>query len=174
MNPPRFLRLALAGLLLTAAAPALHAQLKVGVVNLQKALQDTAEIKAAEASLKAKFGPRQEELAGLEKEISKLSQDLEQNQSKYNEATLAEMSSRLQLRQRQYQRNAQSLQDDVNAVRQDVLNRVGQRLQEVIKKLAEEKGLDMVLDAGNTYFFKPVLEITEDVTKAYDLAYPAK
>lgn len=174
MNPPRFLRLALAGLLLTAAAPALHAQLKVGVVNLQKALQDTAEIKAAEASLKAKFGPRQEELAGLEKEITKLSQDLEQNQSKYNEATLAEMSSRLQLRQRQYQRNAQSLQDDVNAVRQDVLNRVGQRLQEVIKKLAEEKGLDMVLDAGNTYFFKPVLEITEDVTKAYDLAYPAK
>lgn len=171
MKAPRPLFLILTLLL---GATLLPAQSKLGIVSLQKALQDTAEIKAAEADLKARFGPRQEELANLEKEVAKLQQDLEQNQSKYNEATLQEMSSRLQLRQRQYQRNAQSLQDDVNAVRQDILNRVGQRLQEVIKKVAEEKGLDLVVDAGNTYFFKPVLDITGDVTKAYDLAYPAK
>jgi outer membrane protein len=171
----RFFRpVLLSAMLLAAGADLLPAQSKVAIVGLQKALQETAEIKAAEADLKARFGPRQEELAGLEKEIAKLQQDLEQNQTKYNEATLQEMSSRLQLRQRQYQRNAQSLQDDVNGVRQDILNRVGQRLQEVIKKVAEEKGLDLVVDAGNTYFFKPAMDITPDVTKAYDLAYPAK
>ncbi len=54
------------------------------------------------------------------------------------------------------------------------MNRVGQRLQEVIKKVAEEKGLDLVVDGGNTYFFKPALDLTAEVTKAYDLAYPAK
>lgn len=164
----------MAGALALVWATTLSAQVKVGVVSLQKALQDTAEIKAAEADLKAKFGPRQQELASMEKEIAKLNQDLEQNQEKYNQATLTEMTSRLQLRQRQYQRNAQSLQDDVNSTRQDILNRVGQRLQEVVKKVAEEKGLDLVVDANSTYFFKPVLEITADVTKAYDIAYPAQ
>lgn len=171
MKSPRPLFLFLPLLL---GATLLPAQSKVAIVSLQKALQETAEIKAAEADLKARFGPRQEELANLEKEVTKLQQDYEQNQTKYNEATLQELSGRLQLRQRQYQRNAQSLQDDVNSVRQDILNRVGQRLQEVIKKVAEEKGLDLVVDAGNTYFFKPALDITADVTKAYDLAYPAK
>lgn len=174
MTRVRIVRLLSVSFLFLATASMLPAQFKVGVVSLQKALQETAEIKAAEADLKARFGPRQEELAGMEKEIAKLQQDLEQNQTKYNEPTLQEMSGRLQLRQRQYQRNAQSLQDDVNSVRQEVLNRVGQRLQEVIKKLSEEKGLDLVLDAGNTYFFKTVYDITPEVTKAYDLAYPAK
>jgi outer membrane protein len=174
MKFARYARPVLIAALAVAGSGLLSAQAKVAVVSLQRALQETSEIKAAEADLKARFGPRQEELAGMEKEIAKLQQDLEQNQSKYNEATLQEMSSRLQLRQRQYQRNAQSLQDDVNSVRQDILNRVGQRLQEVIKKVAEEKGLDLVVDGGNTYFFKPALDLTAEVTKAYDLAYPAK
>jgi Skp family chaperone for outer membrane proteins len=64
-----------------AALPA-TAQLKVAVVNLQKSLQDTAEIKQAEADLKARFGPRQEEIASMEKEIAKLTQEAEANQSK--------------------------------------------------------------------------------------------
>jgi outer membrane protein len=164
---------AVAAIAVVFPAPA-AAQSKVGVVNLQKALQDTAEIKAAEADLKAKYGPRQEELANLEKEINKLQAEGEANAQKYTEAALAEISSRLQLRQRQYQRNSQALQDDVNRERQDILQRVGQRLQEVIKKVAEEKGLDLVIDQANLLFNKAAMEISADVTAAYDKAYPAK
>ena len=29
------------------------------------------------------------------------------------------------------------------------------RMQEVVKKLADEKGLDIVVDSANTVFFKP-------------------
>ena len=167
-------RLACVAILSLAATATASAQLKVGTVNLQRALQDTAEIKAAEADLKAQFGPKQEELAGLEREISKLTQDYEANQQKYNEATLAEMSSRIQLKQRQYQRNSDSLQDAVNRARQDILQRVGQRLQEVVKKVAEEKGLDFVADSANLLYAKPTMDISTEVTAAYDKAYPAK
>lgn len=130
------------------------AQIKVATVNLQKALADTAEIKAAEADLKTKFGPAQEQLAALEKEIAKLNQEGQANQQKYNEATMAELSARIQLKQRQLQRNSEALQDSVNRERQDILQRVGQRLQEVVKKVAEEKGIDAVLDAANTLYVK--------------------
>lgn len=150
------------------------AQIKVGTVNLQKALQETAEIKQAEADLKARFGPRQDELAALEKEIAKLNQEAEANQQKYNEAALAELGNRIQLRQRQYQRNSEALQDAVNRERQDILQRVGQRFQEVVKKVAEEKGLDYVVDGANLLYSKPALDISTEVTAAYDKAYPAK
>jgi outer membrane protein len=170
----RWSRLASIAALVICAAASASAQLKVATVNLQKALADTAEIKAAEAELKTKFGPAQDQLAALEKEIAKLNQEGQANQQKYNEATMAELTSRIQLKQRQLQRNSEALNDSVNRERQDILQRVGQRLQEVVKKVAEEKGIDAVLDAANTLYVKPTLDISADVTAAYDKAYPAK
>lgn len=170
----RWSRLAGLTVLTLAAALSASAQAKVASVNLQKALQDTAEIKQAESELKAKFGPRQEELGQMEKEIAKLNQEAEANQQKYNEAAMAELAARVQLKQRQYQRNSEALQESVNRERQDILQRVGQRFQEVVRKVAEEKGLDVVMDAANALYVKPTLDISADVTAAYDKAYPAK
>jgi outer membrane protein len=43
---------------------------------------------------------------------------------------------------------------------------------EVIKKLAEEKGVDLVIDTSTTLYFKPALDLTNDAIAAYDKAYP--
>ncbi|MBN9660717.1 MAG: OmpH family outer membrane protein [Acidobacteria bacterium] len=170
----RWKRLAGLAAVMLCATMAASAQVKVAAVNLQKALADTAEIKQAEADLKAKYGPRQDELANLEKEVAKLTQDYEANQAKYNESALADMAARIQMKQRQLQRNSEGLQNEVNRERQDILQRVGQRLQEVVKKVSEEKGLDFVVDGANLLYFKPTLDISADVTAAYDKAYPSK
>jgi len=161
-----------AGIVLLAGAA--QAQTKVGIVSFTKALQDTAEIKAAQADLEARYKPRQEALAKLEKEIAKLQQEAETNQSKYTEAALAELGTQLQRKQRDYQRLGQLLQDDVNRERQDVLQRSGTRMQDIIKKLAEEKGFDMVVDVANLLYNKPALDFTAEATAAYDKAHPAK
>ena len=55
-----------------------------------------------------------------------------------------------------------------------ILQRAGTRMTEIVKKLADEKGLDVVVDTTNTYFFKPALDITAEATAAYDKAYPLK
>jgi outer membrane protein len=164
---------AMAAFLLALAAPA-SAQLKVAVVDLQKALQSTAEIKQAEADLKARFGPRQEQVATLERDIAKLQKDAEAGQGKYTEAAMAELMGQLQTKQRQYQRNAQALQEDVNRDRQDILGRVGQRLQEVVKSIAEAKDLDMVVDVSAALYIKPALDISDEVAAEYDKKFPAK
>jgi outer membrane protein len=44
---------------------------------------------------------------------------------------------------------------------------------EVVKKIAEERGIDVVIDITNTIYFKPALDITAEATAAYDKAYPA-
>ncbi len=46
----------------------------------------------------------------------------------------------------------------------------------VVKKIAEEKGLDLVVDVSNpiAVYFKPTLDVTGDAIAAYDKAYPAK
>lgn len=164
---------AIAAFALAFALPA-SAQLKVAVVDLQKALQQTAEIKQAEADLKARFGPRQEQVAALEKEIAKLQQEAEQGQGKYTEAAMAEISNQFQIKQRQYQRNAQALQEEVNRDRQDLLSRIGERLSEVVKSIAEAKDLDLVVDVSSALYVKPSIDISAEVATEYDKKFPAK
>ena len=55
-----------------------------------------------------------------------------------------------------------------------ILSKSSEKMQGVIKKLAEEKGLDMVVDASTTLYFKDAMDITKDAIAAYDKAYPAK
>ena len=77
-------------------------------------------------------------------------------------------------KQRELTRLSEDVQADVDRERNEVLQRAAARMQEVVKKLAEASGLDVVVDVSNTVFFKPALEITKDATTAYDKAYPAK
>lgn len=174
MTAHRWTRLACLTALCLSAALTASAQNKVGAVNLSKALQETAEIKAAEADLKARYGPKQEELAKLESEVAKLTQEAEANQGKYTEAAIADIAAKVQIKQRQLQRNSEGLQAAVDRERQDILGRVSQRIQEIVKKVAEEKGLDFVVDSGSLLYFKPTFDISADVSAAYDKAYPAK
>ena len=72
------------------------------------------------------------------------------------------------------QRLSQDLQEDVDNVRNEILAGAGRRMQEVIRKLADERGFDVIVDSGSTLFFKAALDLTQDATAAYDKAYPPK
>jgi outer membrane protein len=148
------------------------AQLKIGVLNAQKAVLDTEEIKKAQKDLEAKFKPRQDEMAKLEKEIQDLQAQLQSG--KLNQFGEQDVTAQGQKKQRQLQRLQQDLQDDVDRERNDILVRAGTRMQDIIKKLSEEKGLDLVVDTSQTHYFKPVYDITAEATTAYNKAYPVK
>jgi outer membrane protein len=45
-------------------------------------------------------------------------------------------------------------------------------MKEIVKKLAEEKGVDLVMDTQVALYFKPAMDITADATAAYNKAYP--
>ncbi len=145
---------------------------KVGIINLQRALVETAEIKKAQVDLEAKFRPRTAEMEKLQKELQDIQSQLQSG--KLNPQGEQELNARGQRRQRELQRMQEDLQGDVERERTDILQRAGQRMSEVVKKIADEKGLDVVVDSANTVFFRPALEITSEAVVAYDKAYPAK
>jgi outer membrane protein len=159
--------------LLAAAGPA-AAQSRVGVVNFQRALLETAELKKASAALEAKYKPRQAEIERLRKELEDLQQKLQSLAGKLTPQAESEMTLQAQRKQRDLQRLSEDLQSDVDEERNDILTQAGQRMRAVINKLAEEKGLDVIIDAGNTLYFKAALDLTAEATAAYDKAHPAK
>lgn len=150
------------------------AELKIGVINLEKAVLDTAEIKKAQTELENKFKPRQQQMATLQKQLEDIQTQLQTMAGKLTAQAEAQLTADGQRKQREYQRLGEDLQADVERERNDILGKSGQRMTDVVKKLADEKGLDGVINAQGMVFYKPALDITADATAAYDKAYPAK
>jgi outer membrane protein len=174
MFPTSFTRLSMVAGGLALAVGVASAQSKVAIINMQKAVLDTAEIKKASAALEAKYKPRQAEMEKIRKELEDIQQKLQTLAGKLTQQAEAELTLLGQRKQRDLQRLGEDLQTEVDAERNDILSKSGQRMQEVVKKIAEEKGLDVVIDVTNTVYFKPALEITAEATAAYDKAYPVK
>jgi outer membrane protein len=123
--------------------------------------------------MEAKYKPRQQEIEKTQKDIQGIQQQLQAGAGKLTPQAEADLTAQGQRKQRDLQRMTDDLQGDVNAERNDILGKSQQKMAEVIKKLAEEKGYDLVVDASNTWFFKPAMDITAEALAAFNKAYPA-
>jgi outer membrane protein len=149
-----------------AAIPTAH----VAIINLQKAVGETAEIRKAQATLQTKYKPRQDAIENLQRVLQDIQRQLGgPNLAPQTEAQLRQNGTE---KQKQLQRMSEDLQSDVNSDRQEILGRAGRQMNEIIRKIAEQRGIDVVIDVTTTLYFKPALDITPEATAAYDKAYP--
>jgi len=153
--------------------PSAMAQTKVGVVSLQKAILDTAEIKKANNDMQAKYKKRQDDLDKANRELNDIQTQLQAAQGKLSAAGEADLTSRGQRKEREVKRLDEDLRADVERDRNDILSRAQQRMLDIVKKVSDEKGLDCVIEASAVITFKPALDITADVVAAYDKTHPA-
>jgi len=167
------LRPLLAGCALLAVSHSAPAQTKVAVINLQRAVLESAEIKAASDAMSARYKPRVAEIEQLNKEISALAANLQSNSGKLTPQAEADMTQQAQRKQRDVQRKQDDLQADVDRERNEILQKSSVKMSAVVKKLAESKGLDIVVDAPYAVYFKEALEITAEAIAAYDKENPA-
>lgn len=164
-------------LMLVAAALTLApaaAQVKVGVVDFQKAVLGSAEIKKAQTELEARFKPRQDAMQKLQNELQQISAQLQSMQGKLTPQAESDLRVQGQRKERELQRLNDDLQADVDRDRNDILQKSGRQMREIVTKMATEKGFDVVIDSANTLFFKDALDVTNEAIAAYDKAYPAK
>src|ERR1035441_1976283 len=86
------------------------AQAKVAVINLQKAVLESAEIKAASAAMEARYKPRVTQIETLDKELAAIQQNLQTNQGKLTEQAVTDLNAQGTRKQRDVQR----LRDDLD------------------------------------------------------------
>jgi outer membrane protein len=162
----------------SAAAPGSASGTKIGVISVRQAIASTAEGKQAGAELQSQFSSRQNELEGMNKQINELRQRLEAGQGKISADEQARLTRQGETMARQLQRKQDEYQEDVNAAQADVFDRVGRKMIDVLDRYARENGYVAVLDssAQNTpiLFASTNIDITQDIVRLYDQAYPVK
>jgi outer membrane protein len=154
----------------TAASQSVAGPTKVAVINLEKAMLDTAELKKAVVDLQLRYKPRQDELDKLQRDLADIQAQIQSG--KLNPSQEADLQATGQQKQRQAERMNQDMQDDVTNDRNAILQRAQSRMYEVVKKLCEAKGIEILVSSAAAFYFSGATEITAQATQEYDKAYP--
>lgn len=151
---------------------------KVGVIDVRTAIVGTAEGKQASAELQSQFASRQVELENLNKQVNDLRQRLQASQGKLSpdeEARLTQQGQRLTA---QLERKQTEYQEDVNAAQGEVIDRIGRKLVDVLDRYARENGYVAIFDSSaqnSPILYKSTqIDVTQDIVRLYDQAYPVK
>jgi outer membrane protein len=154
-----FLALCLCGLL--AAHPA-SAEVKMGVVNFQKLLEEAPQTKTAMAALENEFAPRRRELLTMQNDLKARDEKLQKEGAVMAEADRAKAEKTLRDQQREFSRKAGEFQDDASTRRNEEIGKVQRYLVTEIQGYASAQGYDLVL-ADGVLFAKGPLDITANV-----------
>jgi outer membrane protein len=156
-----------------AAAPA-----KIAVLSVRNAIVATAEGKQAQALLQSQFAPKQNELQAVQKQIEDLQRRLSEGARTLSEDEKAKLQRQGDLLTRRLQRDNDGLNEELNAAQGEIVDGIGRKLLDVLDRYARENGYTLVLDtsgqASPVVYGSSQADITQDVVRLYDQAYPVK
>jgi outer membrane protein len=162
-------------LLALALAPALsRAEQKLGVVDLQRALNEVDEGKSAKALLKKDFDEKQKQLDGKKAEFDKLQSDLEKQAVVMSDAARKEKAADLDRRARELQGLFMQLQKDLSDRERDATKGIFDRMAGIVREIAESEGFTIVLEKGAGVVYAPAaLDLTNELIRKYNARHPA-
>ena len=155
--------LVMAGLV-TFAANAQSADLKVGYVQVDKILQEAPQTAESGKKLEREFSPRSQELDRMAKQIKDLEATLDKEGLTISEAERRNKERDVQNIKIEFQRKQRELREDINLRKNEELGSLQDRVNKAVQSVSEAEGYDLVVYSGVAYASKKI-DITDKVLK---------
>ena len=166
----KLLLLAAMGLCLAVPAGVAVAQGKIGVVQIERIVRDSAPAMRAQKKLEAEFAKREGDLKKVADQLKRMQDELEkegvtmsETQRRNKERDFGEQSRDFQRKQREYQ-------EDVNVRRNEELAQVIEQANRIIRQMATDEKYDLILQEAA--YANPRIDITDKVIKALEAGKP--
>ena len=142
----------MAGLLVGALAvlPA-QADIKIGVVNASRLLQESPQAKAVQETLRNEFAPKQREVAALQAALKAKQEKYEKDAPTMSADQRAKAEKELRDGNREFTQKANDLQEDVNTRQNEELSRLQSAIVAEVQSYALSQKYDLVLAEGVLY-----------------------
>jgi len=149
---------------LTAAAPAGAQEFKIGYVNSERLVRDSAPARAATQKLEAEFAKRDRELQEMAQRLKTQAERFEKEAPVMAEADRVKRQRELSDTDRELQRRQREFREDLNQRRNEELQVLLERAQRLVRQIAEQEKFDLILQ--DAVYFSPRVDITEKVLRA--------
>ena len=149
-----------------------QAEVKVGVVNTAKLMEQAPQAKAAISKMESEFAPREKELVALQREIKSKEEKLARDGAVMSEEARSRLERELVSKRREFKRGQDEFREDLNIRRNEELSKLQRYLYEAIVALAREEKYDLIVSEGVVYASDRI-DITDAVLDRLKKAYKA-
>lgn len=163
----------LALLLLAAVLPApvaRAAEVKVAVVDLQRALNESESGKKAKSDFKARVDRLEQQLKGQKDELDRLKVELERKSDALNDEARRKLGTEYEKKRLDLKGKFEEAQGELAKKDQELTGVIIRGLQETIRQIAEVEGYTLVLEmnsAGVVYHIPPI-DLTDRVIASFN------
>src|SRR4051812_48648115 len=160
------------GVFLLTSSPlaALAEDVKLGYVDLQRALNETEDGRKAKANLKKVFDQKQKELDEQQEELKKAVEDLDKKRTLMPPDKVREKEAELQGRMQKVQQTYLRHQQDLQSKEQEATGKIFERMNKIIFKIAQAESFTMIFDKTQSavLYAKPHLDLTNELIRRYN------
>ena len=151
------------------AAPA-RAELKVGVVDMQRALNECEAGKKARDQVKAKFEKAQDQLKRQREDLDRLREDYDKKAVVLKEEERRNLEKDLENRSLEFKRKYEDFQRDLKRTDSELTAGIVDELYGLVRDYGEKHGYSFVLEASNgaLLYNDKATDITDDIIKLYN------
>ncbi len=147
------------------AFAASHAQeLKIGFVNSERIMRDSAPAKSATAKLEAEFSKREKELRNMQTRLKTMSEKLEKDMPVLAESDRVKRQRELADYGQEFQSKNRRYREDLMQRRNEEFSVVLQRINKAINNIAQSEKYDLIVQ--DAVYFSPKIDITDKVLRA--------
>lgn len=149
---------------LAIGAPAFGQEVKIGYVNSERILRESAPARAAQAKLEAEFSRRERELNDLRNRVKAAADRLEKDAITLGESERARRQKEVVDQDRDLQRRQREFQEDLNQRKNEELSAVVDRANRVIRQIFETERYDLIVQ--DAVHWSPRIDITDKVIRS--------
>lgn len=156
------------GLIFSLVSPALGQQIKIGFVNVQKAI---SESKAGERARK-RFGDdlkrKEADLAKEQKAIEKMKRDLEKKAMLMKADQRLKLQREFQRRMTDFERRANDAQEELQIKERQMTGEIFKGILKVVQEVGKSRKFTLILDRSQLLYTDKGIDITNDVIQLFN------
>jgi outer membrane protein len=155
-------------------APVFPQGAKVGIINIQRIANESAEGKASTARVKALYDKKVAESSDRQKALAAAQQKLQQGGGVLSDQARGQLEKEVERLQVELQRFTEDGQKEVQGLTQELQNDFQRKLFPIINAVAAEMSLHLVFSfnpmESGIVWFEPSLDLTTEVIRRFDAA----
>lgn len=138
---------------------------RIGVVDLQKIMQNSPQMKEIQANLEKNFKERRDKLVAMEDALKKDMEEFKKNNAVLPQAKRKELEEKIIAQQQKLEQEGQQYQQELNAANNEAMEGFYNKIKAAIAKVAKNDKYDLVFQKDAAPFSQDALDVTSKVMK---------
>ena len=151
------------------AARSAYAQaMKIGYVDVQRAVQEVEEGKAARSRLQAELQQKRSDLDKKRADLEKMKTDYDKQAPVLSDDAKRQRQEQLQKAFVEAQTAASQMQEELSGKEQEAMQTISKRLLQVVAEVSDRENFTFVLDKAALLYAPAASDVTNEVVRRYN------